>query len=65
MLLVKLEEGLGFVAVSKRKETLRRMVHDIKLAPEALTVTAVYKIPGHTVTSNLAGGGFEPPTSGL
>jgi hypothetical protein len=50
---------------AKINKMVRLSAADIKLAPEYLEVKITYNIPEPLVHSDLAGGGFEPPTSGL
>ena len=48
-----------------RKKLIRQWVAKIELAPDDLEVRVQYKIPEPILNSHIAGGGFEPPTSGL
>ena len=48
-----------------KKAMVRECVDRIKLAPEARRIEIMYRIPGSVMIINVAGGGFEPPTSGL
>ncbi len=47
------------------KKMVRLSVEDIKMAPEAGQVRLTYRLPEPIMITPLAGGGFEPPTSGL
>ena len=49
----------------ERKRYVRCWVEHIKIAPDALDVKITYRLPEHLLRHDLAGGGFEPPTSGL
>ena len=61
----QLESVLEYGNNREKKEFLRNTVSKIQLAPDDLEVQATFFIPGQFVHSDLAGGGFEPPTSGL
>ncbi len=47
------------------KGVLRGVVYEIKLAPEARVIRFTPGLPEPIMLTPLAGGGFEPPTSGL
>ena len=61
----ELDSVLEHGTPAKKKRLLREMIQKIELAPEKLEVIATYNIPGQLEHSYIAGGGFEPPTSGL
>ena len=48
-----------------KKELVRSCVKGIKLAPDRQQVVSEFRLPERNMNSDLAGGGFEPPTSGL
>jgi site-specific DNA recombinase len=50
---------------AERKQIIRTWVDKITLAPDTLEVQINYRVPEPLVLRVGAGGGFEPPTSGL
>ena len=50
---------------AERKQLLRLLVGEVKLMPEDLEVSIVYRVPETIMNGLVAGGGFEPPTFGL
>ncbi len=63
--LKELDETIACGDKASQKRLVRLAVEDIKLAPDDLNVEITYKLPEPIMNSDIAGGGFEPPTSGL
>ncbi len=61
----KLNQVLSDGTPGDRKRFVGCWIDHIRLAPDALEVVITYKVPEPLLKSPIAGGGFEPPTSGL
>ena len=59
------EKVLKQGGAAEQKRLLRTWVSEVKLAPEQQQVEVTYRIPEPIMNGVVAGGGFEPPTSGL
>ncbi len=59
------DETIEYGDKEVQKRLVRLAVKEMKLAPDDLHVETTYKLPEPIMNTMVAGGGFEPPTSGL